>query len=76
MQRLIGNGVDKKFYFKTKRIYSITPNKSEWISVLTSINANGETIIFYYIFKEVKSTRNYLAFCEHGATFDMQKMAR
>ena len=40
---------------------------------MTTINANGDTIPTYYIFKNVRVRRNYLVFCEHGTTFGIQK---
>ena len=52
---------------------SMIPNEKEWLSVLTTINANGETIPNYYIFKGMRPRRNYLALYENGATYEMQK---
>ena len=40
---------------------------------MTSVNANGDTILNYYIFKYVRIKRDYLAFCEDGAIFCMHK---
>ena len=56
-------------------MHTITLNEIEWITVLTIINANDENISNYYIFKRIRSIKNYLALCEHKATFDMQKRA-
>ena len=68
------NGIDKVFASKGMRsVHTITLNEREWINVLTSINANSNIIPNYYIFKGVRSTRDYLAFCEHGSIFDIQK---
>ena len=68
------NGVGKVFASRgTRNVHTITSNEREWISVLTSINANGETIPNYYIFKGMRSARDYLALCENGAIFGMQK---
>ena len=51
----------------------MVPNESEWLSVLITINANGDTIPNYYIFKGIRSRRNYLALRESSATYGMQK---
>ena len=46
------NGIGKVFAsIRAKSVYSITSNKKKWINVFTSINANGDTIFNYYIFK-------------------------
>ena len=50
-------------------MHTIAPNEKEWISVLTIINANVESILNYYSFKGVRSTRDCLALCKHRATF-------
>ena len=68
------NGVGMVFASRrTRNVHTITPNEREWISVLTSINVNGETIPNYYIFKGMRSARDHVALCENGATFGMQK---
>ena len=59
----------------SRKVYTIIPNEREWISVLICINANGGSISNYYIFKGVKAERNYLALCENGSTFGLQKRA-
>ena len=45
----------------------------KWILVLTCINANGDDIYNFYIFKGIKARRDYLALCEIGSTFGLQK---
>ena len=37
--------------------------------VLITTNANDNTTHNYYIFKDIKSMRDYLALCEYGTTF-------
>ena len=51
----------------------MTPNETEWLSVLTTINANGDTIPNYNICKGNRPKKNYLALCESGAIYGMQK---
>ena len=70
----IRNGVSKVFAPKEMRsVHTIIFNERKWISVQISINANGEIISNYYNFKGVRSIMDYLALCEHGTTFNMQK---
>ena len=40
---------------------------------MTSVNANGETILNYYIFKEIRPCNDYLVLYENDATYEMQK---
>ena len=54
-------------------MHSMISNEREWLSVLTTINANGKTIPNYYIFKGMRPRGDYLALCQNGATFGMQK---
>ena len=68
------NGVGRVFAPKGSRnVHTLIPNEREWISVLTAINAQGESISNFYIFKGIRPRRNYLALCEDGASFGMQK---
>ena len=68
------NGVERVFVPKgSKNVHTLISNKREWISVLTAINAQGETMPNFYIFKGIRPRRNYLALCEDGASFGMQK---
>ena len=68
------NGVGRVFAAKgTRSVHSMIPNEREWLSVLTTINANGDTISNFYIFKGIRPRGNYLALCESGATYGMQK---
>ena len=56
-----------------KRVHKTMPSEREWLSILIAINASGETIPHYYIFKGVRQLRNYVIRCEEGALQDMQK---
>ena len=68
------NGVERVFAAKeTRSVHSMIPNEREWLSVLTTINANGDTIPNFYIFKGIRPKSSYLALCESGATYGMQK---
>ena len=68
------NGVGRVFVAKkTRSVHSMIPNEREWLSVLPAINANGDTISNFYIFKGIRPRSNYLALCESGATYGMQK---
>ena len=56
------NGFGKVFAPRgTRNVHLLTPNEREWISVLTCINASGETIPNYYIFKGLRIRRDYIA---------------
>ena len=54
-------------------IHKIIPTEREWLSVLTTINANGTTIPNYYIFKGIRKSKDYTLFCEERAMLGMQK---
>ena len=41
--------------------------------MLTTINASGDSIPNYYIFKGIRPRRDYTLFCKDNATFGMQK---
>jgi hypothetical protein len=56
-------------------VHIITPNKREHISVLSCINAAGDSIPNFYIFKGKKFQRAHIAKCEAGARMGMQKNA-
>jgi hypothetical protein len=59
----------------SKSFHTITPDEREWLSVLACINAAGDTIPNFYIFKEKRMRHNYIEKCEVGATMAMQKKA-
>ena len=64
----------KSLLLEVLKIYTFfIPNKREWHSNLTSINASEDTICNYYIFKGVSTRRYYLSLCEDGTTFGIQK---
>jgi len=44
----------------SKNVHQVTPNQREWITVLASINANGESIPNFCIFKGKKKSRIFL----------------
>ena len=68
------NGVGKVFAARGSRnVHTLIPNEREWILVLTAINAHGETMPHYYIFKGIRPRRNYQALCEDGTSFGIQK---
>ena len=56
-----------------KEVHKIVPREREWLSVLSTINASGQTIPNYYIFKGIRKLREYTMFCEEGAMLGMQK---
>ena len=48
-------------------VQSITPNSRKWIIVFTCVNAVGNWIPNFYIFKAVRHIKNYTTLCEEGA---------
>lgn len=50
-------------------------DKGEWLTVLTCINAVGQSIPSFYIFCGKRFWRNYKKHCEEGATMAMSNMA-
>jgi hypothetical protein len=58
-----------------RSVHIITPNEREHISVLSCINAAGDSIPNYYVFKGKQYQRAYIAKCEVGARMAMQKNA-
>ena len=54
-------------------VHKIVLGEREWLSLLSAINASGQTIPNYYIFKGIRKLRNYTMFCEEGAMLGMQK---
>jgi hypothetical protein len=59
----------------SRSIHSIIPDSKEWLTVLSSINAAGETIPNFYIFKGMRRKRDYIKKCEPFATCAMQSNA-
>lgn len=58
-----------------KRVQSMVPNQREWLSVLVCVNATGQSIPSFYIFKGKRFRKNYIQYCEAGATMAMQPRA-
>jgi hypothetical protein len=56
-------------------VHSVIPNKQEWLTVLTCINASGQYIPNFYIFKGMHMRHNYIRRCESGATMAMSRKA-
>jgi len=60
----------------SKNVHMVTPDQREWLTVLSCINAKGESIPNFYIFKGKKKTRNFIKQTgEKGTTMAMQKKA-
>jgi hypothetical protein len=59
----------------TRNVHQVVPNKPEWLTVLTNINAIGESISNFYIFRGKRFIRNYIHLCEQGATMAMSTKA-
>ena len=58
-----------------KGVHKIVPEEREWLSVLSAINASGQTIPNYYIFKGIRKLRDYTMLCEERTLLGMQKRA-
>lgn len=56
-------------------MHSLMPNEREWLTVFTCVNASGESIPGFYIFKGKRIKENYIANCEDGASMAMQPEA-
>ncbi|KAI5071644.1 hypothetical protein GOP47_0013895 [Adiantum capillus-veneris] len=56
-----------------KSVYAITCDSREWMTVLCCVNAAGQSIPTYYIFKGSRITSNHIQDCEEGAAMAMQK---
>ena len=68
------SGLDKVLARKGVRsVYAQIPNEREWLSILTSINAAGWSILHFYIFKGKRRLRDYIHLCEAGSTMAMQE---
>jgi hypothetical protein len=59
----------------TRSVHQVVPDEWEWLTVLTCINAAGESIPNFYIFRGKRFRRNYIQFCEQGATMAMSSKA-
>ncbi|MCO5601306.1 hypothetical protein L7F22_055425 [Adiantum nelumboides] len=58
-----------------KAVYGVTCDSKEWMTVLCCVNAEGQSIPSYYIFKGSRIASNYIENCEEGAAMAMQKKA-
>lgn len=60
----------------SRAVHMVTPDQREWLSVLSCINASGDFLPNFYIFKGKRRTRNFLKKTgEAGAVFAMQPKA-
>jgi hypothetical protein len=44
----------------SRNVHQVVPNEREWLTVLTCINAAGESITNFYIFRGKRFRRNYI----------------
>jgi hypothetical protein len=58
-----------------KNVHSVIPNEREWLSVLSCINAAGEKVPNFYIFKGMRMRRNFIELADDGDTMAMQPQA-
>jgi hypothetical protein len=59
----------------SRNVHQVVLDEREWLTVLTCINAAGESIPNFYIFRGKRFRRNYIYMCEQGATMAMSKKA-
>jgi hypothetical protein len=59
----------------SKSVHSITPNEQKWLSMSSYMNAHGESIPSFYIFKVKQFFKNYIKQCESGSIMEMQPHA-
>lgn len=55
-----------------RSVHQVTPDQREWLSVLVCVNASGDYIPSFYVFKGKRFRKNYIEKCEPGATMAMQ----
>jgi hypothetical protein len=72
-----GRNGDAQVLAKTeaRNVHQVLPDEREWFTVLTCINAASESIPNFYIFRGKRFRRNYIQFCEQGATMAMSSKA-
>ena len=56
----------------SRSVHKVLPNEREWITNLTCVNAAGDHIPSFYIFRGKRLRSNYILQCEDGATMAMQ----
>jgi hypothetical protein len=59
----------------SRSIYQVVLDERKWLTVLTCINAAGENIPNFYIFRGKRFRRNYIHLCEQGSTMAMSSKA-
>ena len=59
----------------SRSVHQVIPDQREWLTVLTCINADGQSIPSFYIFRGKRFRRNYIQHCEEGATMAMSNKA-
>jgi hypothetical protein len=48
----------------SRNVHPVVPDECKWLIVLTCINAAGESIHNFYIFRGRRFRRNYIEMCE------------
>jgi hypothetical protein len=56
-------------------VYEVIPDKREWLTVLTCINASSDNIPNFYIFCGKRFRKNYIHMCKQNTTMAMSKKA-
>ncbi|XP_059075053.1 MFS-type transporter clz9-like [Cryptomeria japonica] len=70
------NGAMKVLAMKgSQNVSYIVPKSREWITILCCVNASGQRIIGFYMFKGKRQLQNYIAKCELGACMAAQQHA-
>ena len=59
----------------SRSVHQVIPDEREWLTVLTCINAAGQSIPSFYIFRGKRFRRNYIQHCEEGSTMAMSNKA-
>jgi hypothetical protein len=60
---------------RSRTVHAIIPKEREWLSVLCCINAAGDYLPSFYIFRGKLFQRDFKKGCEEGATMGMQEKA-
>jgi hypothetical protein len=53
-------------------VHTVIPNEREWLTILSCVNANGEAVPNFYVFKGKWMRRNFLELANDGDTMAMQ----
>lgn len=59
----------------SRNVSYILPKSREWLTILVCVNAIGQSIPSFYLFKGKKHLQNYIARCEPGACMAVQPHA-